>query len=353
MPEYALSGTEVGPRRARILGACALAVVTLFTLGARILPDSAPADRITVVLLVGQVGEGVGAGTDVRLDGVRVGAVRGIDFAGQGRRKLELSLLRSQLFGLSDSLAVDFAPANLFGVSAIELHTGTGGAALSDGSVVDLTGAGADRLRDATLAALLNSTGELTRGVLTPQLAQLLSKFARDLDAFTPLLQAIGTTARSYADTRELPPSVLFERSGAALAGVAPMLTGSLTLLYASYNNGYLRDEEHIAKFAQLWPGVQNELLPVVTQLFGTAEPYFSGLLPIVTVVLDRVTGSVSDPVRSAGELRELLRRLDAAFRAGPDGPVLRTQVELDPVPGLSAPLAAGLGGLPTAGGDR
>ncbi|MFR9749842.1 MlaD family protein [Nocardia sp. 004] len=353
MPAYTLPGTEVGPRRARILGTGVLVVAILIAVIWRFVPDSAAAERIGIALVVSYVGEGIGPGTEIRLDGVRVGTVDTIDFAGRDRRRLTLSLDRSQLFGLTTGLKVDYVPGNLFGVSALELHPDTGGDTLVDGATIDLTGQNSSRVRDATLASLVNSTGDLTAQVLTPQLAQLLNTSARDLDAFTPLLQAIGTTVRAYTETRQMPPSQLFDSFGTALSGIPPMLTGALTLLYASYDNGYLREDAHIQKFAQLWPNVQNQLLPALTQLFGTAEPYFSELLPIATVVLDRISGSVSDLMGSNGQLRDLLDRLDAAFRDGPSGPVLHTRVELDLVPGSTIPLAGVVGTNPVAGGDR
>lgn len=353
MPVYALPGSEVGPRKARILGACALALAITVAGVWRAIPDSDPVDEIDVALIVKYVGEGIGPGTEIRLDGVRVGTVDTIDFAGEGRRKIDLSLNQSQLFGLTTGMKVDYVPGNLFGVSALELYASGSGEILADGSIIDLTGANSDRLRDATLASLLNATGDLTAKLLTPQLAQLLSKFSHDLDAFAPLLQAIGTTARSYAETRQIPPSVLFDQFGSALTGLPPMLTGSLTLLDASFKNGYLWEEEHIQKFAELWPGIQTQLLPVVTQLLTTSQPYFSGLLPIGTVVLDRISGSVSDPARSTEQLRELLDRLERAFHDTPDGPVLNARIELDLVPGLAMPLTAALGQSPAPGGER
>ncbi|MFE6925811.1 MlaD family protein [Nocardia sp. NPDC057663] len=353
MPAYGLPGSEVGPLKARLLGVCALALALIVAGVWRVLPEEESAEEIGVVLIVGHVGDGIGPGTDVRLDGVRVGSVSGIDFAAQGRRQIELSLARSELFGLTSALSIDYVPGNLFGISALELHPDAGGAILADGSTVDLTAGQADRVRDATLASLLSYTGDLTEEVLTPQLTQLLHTFSRDLVAFTPLLQAIGTTARSYTETAQLPPSVLFDRYGRALAGVPPMLTGGLTVLHASYNNGYLAEQEHLDKFAYMWPSIQNELLPAVTALFGTAQPYFGGLLPIVTMVLDRVSRSVSDPAGSAAQSTELMDRLDRAFRDGPNGPVLDARVELDLVPGLAAPLSEMVGQLPAGGGPR
>ena len=341
MPAYALPGTEVGPRRARALGAVAVIVALLALLAWRVLPEDRPDGEIRVELLVEQVGAGVGPGTEVRLDGVRVGSVGTIDSAGRGIQRISLTLNGSQLFGLTNTLSVDYAPGNLFGISALELHSGAGGVALTEGSTVDLTVGDADRVRDATLSALLTSTGALTDEVLTPRLADLLATISRDLAAFGPLLEAIGATARSFAETQRLPPSMLFDQFGSALSGLPPMLTGSLTLLYADYTNEYLSTPEHLAKFGRMFSDIQYQLLPTVTALLGTSRHYFGGLLPMTSLVLDQLSGSISAPERSGRQLSELLERLDSAFVDTPQGPVLRAAVDLDVVPGLAGPLAA------------
>ncbi|WP_280329489.1 MlaD family protein [Nocardia wallacei] len=345
MPPYILPGTEVGPRRARVLGACAVLLALVLVVGWRVQPERRPADEIRVALLTGHVGEGIEPGTDVRLDGVRVGSVISIDTAAPGRQRVELGLLRSQLFGLSDALTVDYAPGNLFGISAVQLHSRGGGQLLADGSTIDLTGRNADRVQDATLSALLRSTGQLTNDVLTPQLSDLLHKTSQDLTAFTPLLQALGTTIRSYTETQRLPPSLLFDRYGSVLTGLPPMLTGAITLLYGDLTNAYLANPDNLTRYGDLWTNVQNLLLPAATRTLGTARGYFGELLPIAPLILDRLSSSVSTPERSAGQLSELLDRLDTAFHDSPTGPVLHAGVELDSVPGLSAPLSATVGG--------
>ncbi|MFE3056020.1 mammalian cell entry protein [Nocardia sp. NPDC059239] len=350
MPPYALPGTEVGPRRARIFGVCALVLAVCTGVGWRAWPEPASAGEIHVALVVNEVGAGVGPGTDVRLDGVRVGSVGAIDVAGRGRQRIMLSLTGSQLFGLTDAVTVDYAPGNLFGISALDLHSAPGGTVLADGMTVDLTGA-ADRVRDATLATLLKSTGKLTGAVLTPQLTELLRTAAHDLSAFTPLLQAIGATARAFAETQQLPPSLLFDRFGSALAGVPPMLTGGLAVLEASYVNKQLASPEQLARFGAMFSGIRTDLLPTATTLLGTSQRYFSGLLPIGTTILDQVSASISTPDHTASELTELLTRLGAAFHDTPDGPVLDAAVELTGVPGLATPLAAVLGSHPVTGG--
>ncbi|WP_280346322.1 mammalian cell entry protein [Nocardia neocaledoniensis] len=344
MPAYTLPGTEVGPRRARLLGVLAVVVAVLGLAVWRVVPADRPADEIRVALLVGQVGAGVGPGTDVRLDGVHVGSVETIDFAGRGTQRIGLTLRGSQLFGLSDALSVDYAPGSLFGISAVELHPGAGGVALVEGATVDLTGRDAERVRDATLSALLTSTGALADQVLTPKLAELLGTVSRDLAAFAPLLAAIGATVRSFTETQLLPPSLLFDQFGSALTGLPPMLTGSLTLLYADYTNEYLSTPEHLEKFGRMFSDIQYQLLPTVTELLTTSRQHFGGLLPMASLVLDQLSGSVSTPERTGRQLGELLDRLDSAFVDTPQGPVLRAAVDLDGVPGLAAPLAAVLG---------
>ena len=322
MPAYFLPGTETGPRRARVLGLCALAVTLLVAVVWRLTPDRVPADEMHVVLLVGQVGEGVGPGTDVHLDGVKVGSVRAIELVGQARERIDLSLNKSQLFGLTNTLSLDYVPGNLFGISAVELHPNSGGRALMNNSTVDMTVGDSGRVQDATLAALLKGTGQLTADVLTPKLAGLLSTASHDLSAFTPLLQAIGSTARNFAETQQIPPSLLFDRFGATLTGLPPMLTGGLAVLQASYTNSYLQTPEHLARFSKMWTNVQYQLLPAATQTLDIARTNFAGLMPIATVILDRMAGSVSTPDRSTRQLSELLARLDNGLHDTPDGPV-------------------------------
>ncbi|MEU2042249.1 MlaD family protein [Nocardia niwae] len=349
MPAYALPGTEVGPRRARILGASAILLAVLAAGTWRLAPESRPPEEIRVALLVGHIGAGIGSGTEVRFDGVRVGSISAVDFAGHSRQRIELTLDSSELFGLTDAVTVDYAPGNLFGVSALELRSRGGGTELSDGSTVDLTAD--DSVRDATLAALLKSTGVLTDSVLTPKLVELLSRASRDLRAFTPLLEALGTTMRSFVETQQMPPSQLFDEFGSALAGVPPMLTGAVDVLNAAFTSQYLRSPQNLARFSEMWTNVQYQLLPVATGLLGTAREHFAELTPILTLVFTRIASSVSTPELSQQQLTELLERLGAAFHDTPEGPVLDVSPELAVVPGIAAPLASILGQHAIPGG--
>lgn len=352
MPPYALPGTEVGPRRARILGACAVAVTLISGFVWQVCPDSGSPDDIHVALRTDHVGEGITPGTDVRLGGVTVGSVAAITAVGHGREDIELILRRSQLFGLTDSVSVDFAPGNLFGISALQLISHAGGTELADGSSVDLSGDRSDRVRDATLSALLRSTGQLTDKVLTAKLAELLRTLSGDLRAFTPLMAALGATLRAYADTRVLAPSDLADSIGSTLAGMPPMLTGAVDVLNAAYTNEYLRSPDNLRRFAEFWDNMQYELLPAVTRTMTTARTHFGELMPIATIIFDEIAAAAGPPGRSTDQLGALIERIGATFQQTPTGPVLRVAVELDTVPGLAGPMAALLGmSVPT--GER
>ncbi|WP_051182007.1 MlaD family protein [Nocardia vinacea] len=351
MPAYALPGTEVGPRRARILGFGAVVIVALTVVGWRVIPDGRPADDIQVTLLTPRIGVGVAPGTDVRLDGVRVGSVTSVAIAGSGRQRIGLDLQQSQLFGLTDALTIDYAPGNLFGITTLQLNSIDGGRPLSDGSLVDLTGRDADRVRDATLTALLESTGQLTDDVLTPRLTDLLHKMSHDISAFTPLLQAIGTTLRSYTETQQLLPSFLLDQYGSALTGVPALLAGAAELLHSDLTNQQLQTEEDITRFSEMFAKVQTLMLPAATDTLYTSQRYFGGLMPIAIAILDQVAASVDTPEPSGNDMRELFARLRAAFHDSPSGPVLDARIDLTTVPGLSAPLSALLAHQPGAGG--
>ncbi|WP_369690379.1 MlaD family protein, partial [Nocardia miyunensis] len=85
-----------------------------------VVPHSPPTDEIHIALITNRIGEGITHGTDVRLDGVRIGTVDSVAIATPGHQRIELNLLHSQLFGLTNTLTVDYAPGNLFGITALQ-----------------------------------------------------------------------------------------------------------------------------------------------------------------------------------------------------------------------------------------
>ncbi|WP_405492762.1 MlaD family protein [Nocardia sp. NBC_00511] len=306
---------------------------------------------MSVDVLTRQLGAGLKSGADVRLDGVKVGAVADIAPITGGRQRITLRLDSSQLFGLTDALGIDFAPGNLFGISEIELQPGGGGAALHDGTVVDLSDEKSSRTRDATLSTVLASVGTLTGDVLTPQLATVLSQLSGDIKGFVPLLQSIVVTIRAMADTQNLPASFLLGQLGQTLSGLPATVDGGLRLLYYPYTNQYMASDANRARFDATIAAIRNGLVPAVDSVLATGEKYYAGLTGPLAPLLGAIAASVGTPQRSGQELSQLLDRLGKSFRDTPDGPVLDIAVELRGVPGLAVPLLAGLPVPATVGG--
>ncbi|WP_169594228.1 MlaD family protein [Antrihabitans stalactiti] len=338
-------------RRGSVLvGLVAVGVVAVLAVAWIIVDRVRGDDRLLVVLRTEQIGDGIVDGTQVRLDGVAVGQIEKIENAHDGQQLITLRLDRSQLFGVTDTLDVDYAPSNLFGISEIALRRGQGGNALANDDVIDLTGRHADRVQDVTMGNLLRAVTRTATDVLTPQLSATLTTLAGDLEAFTPLLEAIVTTGRNIADTQRYAASFLLGQFGSTLSGAAPMVGGTVQLLDTLTNLEILKTDR--AKFDQVLQISIHQLFPGISDLLFTAERHFTGYADMLPPALDAAARMVPTPQLSSAQLRELLDRLDSSFTDTPDGPMLKFAVTLRGVPALSVPL---LGTSPPSlqGADR
>ncbi|PXX58454.1 ABC-type transporter Mla subunit MlaD [Nocardia tenerifensis] len=341
MPAFGLPGVATDARLSRRIGIVVVAVAVLMLIGWRMLP-SRNDGTLSVAVLTDKVGTGLKTGNNVRLDGVAVGRVSAIESAGQ-RQRITLTLHRDQLFGLTDAFGVDYVPGNLFGVAEIALERGPGGAALADGAVVDLTGARAGQVRDATISTLLRSVGTFSNEVLSPELISILDRISSGTSAFTPLIEAVVASVRAIAETQRLPSSFLLGQYGATLAGLPSTTHGLLGLLSTAYDAEYLRSPENLARFDASTQMIVTEFIPALATVLSTAETHFADTVSTLVPVLAMLTRTVPDPARSGVELGELLRRLGAALPDTADGPVLNLAVDLRGVPGLAVPLLGGV----------
>ncbi|WP_433667669.1 MlaD family protein [Nocardia sp. CA-136227] len=343
MPAYGLPGVTTTPGRARRSGLLAAALAATVLIGWQAVPKRADPGTVTVDLVTARVGTGIEPGSPVRADGVQVGEVRALAQDGLGRQRITLRLSESQLRGLTDALSLDYAPGNLFGISEIELHPGAGGRPLREVAQVDLTGDNGARTNDATLSTLLRSLGQLTGEVLTPQLISVLRQISDDTRAFAPLFQAIVSMVQSVADTQQLPPSLLLNRYGSALAGLPPTLTGLLDVLNGAFSNQYLGQDGKIAKFDANVNMIKDDLLGALVRVLNAGDAHYSGLTAALTPILSGLAATVPDPAAAGADLTLLLQRLRAALPDTPGGPVLNLAVDLRGVPGLAIPLVAAL----------
>ncbi|WP_084654309.1 MlaD family protein [Nocardia altamirensis] len=347
MPNYSMPGVAMTRRGSRILGACALVTATVVGLTWRGTLDDPDPARVRIQVRTEQIGEGVDAGTTVRMDGVRVGAIAAVTGIDQGRQLITLDLDRAETVSLTDTFTIDYAPDNLFGISALTLRRATGGTALREGAVIDLAGRHADRVTDVTMGRLLRALTETSTDVLTPTLTELITQFHRDLRAFTPLLEAIVTMSRTLAETQRYPVPYLLDQYSSFFGGLGVFASATFRLLNAIMNIEVFRNDRpaYDAFIAMIVDGV----FPAIGTVGDAANAQLLGYADMLTPLLHAVAATVPDPRRSQAETAALIERLDRIFADTPDGPAVNVAVVLHGMPGLSAALL----GQPGRGGHR
>ncbi|MFC9897969.1 MlaD family protein [Nocardia sp. NPDC127579] len=340
MPNHTIPGVSMDRRGARVVGALALVVAALATLAVRAGLDDSPAGVLRVHLRTEQVGQGVIAGTRVRLDGVMVGAVAAVEPVDQGRQLITLELDQGQTGSLTDTLSVDYAPENLFGVSAVTLRSATGGAPLRDGTVVDLSGHNASRVTDTTMGELLRALTQTSTDVLTGRLSDLIHRFGSQLRSFTPLFEAIVALGTAVADTQRYPSDYLLEQYAAFFGGAGDFAGATLRLVDAVVNIDVFRTDRprYDATIAMVTEGA----FPAIGRLGTAARQALDGYAAASTPVLAAVAATVPNPRRSQAEMDELVDRLHRLFSTTPDGPALDVEVSLGAMPGVAVPLLGG-----------
>ncbi|MGW4243531.1 MlaD family protein [Nocardia sp. NPDC004722] len=340
MPNYGMPGVAVDRKRALTVGAVALALVAAVVAGWSLYSSQQTEDGLAISLRTEQIGDGVLVGTEVRANGVVVGKVTDIAPDQHGTQQISLRLDDKKLFGIDDSLQVDYAPANLFGISEIELRKGAGGSPLREGSVLDFTGAHAAAVYDATMGSILRSASQVGGSVLTPQMASVIAQAAADTQAFTPLAQALITAQRTITNNQKMPMSELFGKLGPAFDGGGQFAGATVQVVDLIRSMQRLQTDR--ATYDKNLAIVTGQLLPVLANTFSQAGTQLSGTTDMLVPVLTALAQMVPRPQQSAVELRELLARLSAAMPDNGQGPVLNVEVDLKGVPGIAVPLLGG-----------
>ncbi|WP_406231309.1 MlaD family protein [Nocardia sp. NBC_01009] len=350
MPNYGLPGVTMGRRSSQVLGGAALAAIVAVALawtGYHNAPDDT---RMQIQLRTERIGEGIIEGTTVRLDGVDVGKITDIASIGAGRQLITLDLDRSPTAGLTEDLAVDYAPQNLFGISTVALKRAEGGAPLRPGAVIDLAGANAHRVADATMGRLLRALTETSTEVFTPEFAEVLRTFSGDLQAFTPMLEAVVMLSRAVADTQRYPSSFLIDQFARFYDGLGSFTSATFKLLKAVLDIEVFQNDRQ--KFDATIGMLVDDAFPDIGAIGNVARQHFSSYTDMLAPLIAAIAATVPHPARSHAELTELIERLDRIFADTPNGPTLNASVTLRSVPGLSVPLL-GQAGFAAPGGTR
>ncbi|MUL82312.1 MULTISPECIES: MlaD family protein [unclassified Mycolicibacterium] len=321
-----------------------------------------PAGRISVVMDLPYVGQGVTAGSPMMMHGVTVGKVTAVSSLPSGNVQLKADLEAAPTAELTDTLGVDFRPANYFGVTGINLVAGLHGRRLHDGAQISTVPTG-----NSTLQALLSRMGEITGDVVTPQLVDVINRATRYTDGLNPLIESMMTAAQSVAKVQTVSTEQLL-RITTGISVAFPAFADAVTA--AGY--GLNQDSGFVTFNVSAKDALpQQDIVPVTAEpgqlqsdeyfqtrsratlhlaagaFFGALGKLLSShpgdLLPMVNMlqsVTDTVPGLIT-PVGLNDTLVELRTRFEKLYSGSPEQRALQVRIVLDQIPGVQAPINA------------
>jgi ABC-type transporter Mla subunit MlaD len=329
-------------REARILTAVGmgLAVIVVLAVTAFAIVDplgGRPSDQFGVVIESPYVGEGVAAGTALLVHGVKVGEVTQVSSLPGGGVRLAADLRHGPTAGLTDAMTIDFRPANYFGVTGINLTPGDGGRTLVNGSLITTTPSG-----NFTLQALLSRLGELSGGVLTPHLVDVLQRAADYTDGLDPLLETMLVVATSVANVQNVSTAQLMTNATGISVAFPGFVNATTDLgdhfVHASLDN--VTEDFFQNTYKPTIDITSTGLFGAVGNLVSTHSTDLAPLTDMIKVLTDVAPGLVpSDAI--ADTAVELRTRLQKLFEGTPDRRAVNVKVVLDSLPGVAAPIEA------------
>ncbi len=332
-----------------------------------------PFDMITLTLETPYVGQGVASGTSLIMHGAKVGQVTSVSNR-SGAVRINAELQKQIAKGLTDTLNVDFRPANYFGVTAINLVPGSGGAPLRNGAMITLQPKG-----NFALQALLSRLGEISNGVINQRLISVIDRATRYTDGLNPLLETMVMVTSAVTKVQTVRTEQLL-RNATGIAVALPGFLDAAVEVGDDYLHGYVVDftvEEGIKAnpfFAGLDDHLREVFLSNARLLASDPDEYMKQVyVPYLEVSGDAVFGSVGklesthmidlkpavgivqslaevvpalvNPTGVAGTLQELRTRLERMFAGSPEQRALQLRIVLDELPGVAAPVEA-IGGV-------
>ncbi|MGJ6122363.1 MlaD family protein [Mycolicibacterium sp. Y3] len=319
-------------------------------------------DRMSVVMELPYVGQGVATGSPLIMHGVTVGKVTSVSSLPKGTVRLNADLESAPTAKLTDAMKVDFRPANYFGVTGINLMPGEGGTRLHDGARITTVPTG-----NFTLQALLSRMGEITDGVVTPQLVDVMNRATRYTDGLNPLIESMVTAAESVTKVQTVSTEQLL-RNATGISVAFPGFVDAATAAGYGFNQGSgfvtfnvsgrdaLPGQDMVAvpgqpQTEEYWQTRSKATLNVIANgLFGALGKLLAShpadLLPLVNGVqslTDTVPGLIP-PVGLNDTLVELRTRFEKLYAGSPEQRALQVHIVLDQIPGVQAPVSA-LGG--------
>jgi hypothetical protein len=333
---------------ARTLGKVGVALTACAVVAAAVVAVAnsfrGPANNaVGIVIETPYVGQGVAPGTPLLLHGVAVGEVTQVTSLSGGGVRLGAELRRAPTDGLTDTMAIDFRPANYFGVTGIAVRPMPDGRELVNGSLVRTAPVG-----DFTLQAMLYRLGELSDGVLTPQLIDVITNVTDYTDSLNPFLETVVTVSTSLANVQTVSTARLLANA-TGISVVFPSFIDGVIEMGDKYMNsgdmGTATEDWYENTFK-----VSAELGAVgvwgsIGRLLGSHSTDLVPVTDLIKALADVVPGLVL-PDATTDTARQLRLRLERLFAGPPERRAVNVRVILDSLPGMAAPIDA-VGGAP------
>ncbi|MCA0155446.1 MlaD family protein [Tsukamurella sp. M9C] len=288
----------------------------------------------TLTLVVRNVAPGVGPGTAVEMDGLRVGEVTDIVDRGAGRLGVAMRFNGAADDLVTDAVKVAFAPGNMFGITVVALTPGRGGRALTSGASWEPLSAP----DDGTMASLLRSLSTMERESFRPHMADLIAQLDTTTRQFLPFLGAVGAIAEANADTQRIPTSetlpTIASTLGALDSSVKRMLPGLRALWSWSGPDtpGYPERQKGTID------AISHDFSPALTALLSA--PNVAALTEVLVPVRELATRAVTsfpDAARNGRQLEELIERIRRSMPDNGSGPVLNLDVTFQQFPAIAS----------------
>jgi ABC-type transporter Mla subunit MlaD len=301
-----------------------------------------PSDQFGVVIESPYVGQGVATGTALLVHGVKVGEVTQVSSLPGGGVRLAADLRHGPTTGLTDAMGIDFRPANYFGVTGINLRPGDGGQALVNGSLIKTTPAG-----NFTMQALLSRLGELSHGVFTPHLVDVIQQATDYTDGLDPLLETMLVVSTSVTNVQNVSTAQLLTNATGISVAFPGFVNGMMStgnyFVHATLDN--VTEDFYQNTYKPTIAFTSRDLFGAIGNLLSSHSTELAPLTDMIKVLTDVVPGLVpADAI--ADTARELRTRLEKLFAGSPEQRAINVRVVLDSLPGVAAPIAA-VGGTP------
>ncbi|WP_112596236.1 Mammalian cell entry related domain protein [Mycobacteroides abscessus] len=329
---------ESEARTMAVVGLCVLSCVAAITAWIVIDPFARPKSNILGITIESPyVGEGVQPGTALLLHGVAVGEITHVVSVQGGGVRMRADVQRGPTAGLTDTMSIDFRPANYFGVTGISLSPGEGGRALADGLSIKAIPAG-----NFTLQALLARLGEISHGVLTPKLIDVIDRTTTYLDGVDPLLETMLTVADSLAKVQKVGTTQLLTNATGISVAFPGFVDGAVSTGDQYLHGGLDGATEDYYRniYSTTIDLASTDLFGAAGKLLGSHGEELAPLTNMIKLLTDVAPGVIpsAEIAYTADELRT---RLEKLYSGPPDRRAVNVRVILDGLPGVAAPMAA------------